>query len=136
MEIRPKITPHITLSDNAIREHEQKLSLIGIFDQLNAQRFLFSQHHFLLLLVLPIFRNNTNEQMHIEEKSSGHVIAGAVGEIGATGNLRPSDAIPVPFHLTGNFPSPGLYSVIVSAESNQIGLRDFMVNPPHNTQGS
>src|SRR5438128_6380545 len=134
MDIEPIITPNIVLSDNVVREQDTgKFTLVGTFDQFNPPHFPFQPVPFFVTVSLSNFRGKLNGYkiaIRIEDKSSGYVVASAGGEIGSTRDLKPTDTVQVPFQLTGTFHSPGLYTAVVLAGSEQIGSRDFTVNPP------
>lgn len=134
MEIEPTIPPNIIFSDGVIREDGTgKFTLVGTFDQFNPPGFPFQPAPFFVTVCFSNFRGKLSGfkiAIRLEEKSSGYVVASAGGEIGSTKDLKPTDTIQVPFQLTGNFHSHGLYTVVVLAGSEQIGSRDFVVNPP------
>jgi hypothetical protein len=134
MDIEPIITPNIVLSDSVIREQDTgKYTFVGTFDQFNPPLLPFKPVPFFITVSLSNFRGKLNGYkiaVRIEEKSSGYVVASATGEIGSKRDLKPTDTVQVPFRLTGDFHSPGLYTVVVLAGSEQIGSRDFAVNPP------
>jgi len=134
MDIEPIITPNIVLSDSVIREQDTgKFSFVGMFDQFNPPHFPFQPVPFFVTVSLSNFRGKLNAYkiaIRIEDKSSGYVVASAGGEIGSTKDLKPTDTLQIPFQLTGIFHSPGLYTAVVLAGSEQIGSRDFTVNPP------
>ncbi len=132
MEIEPTITPNITFSDGVIREHgSNKLTLIGTFHQFTAPRFPFQPLPFFVTICLSNLRGKLDHYktaIRIEEKSSGFVVASAGGEIGTSDEIKSTDTVQVPFQVTGIFPSPGLYSVIVMAQGEPVGSRDLVVN--------
>jgi hypothetical protein len=134
MDIEPIITPNVILSDNVIREQDTgKFSLVGIFDQFNPPHIPFQPAPFFITVSLSNFRGKLNGYkiaIRIEDKSSGYVVSSAGGEIGSSKDLKPTDTLQIPFQLTGTFHSPGLYTAVVLAGSEQIGSRDFTVNPP------
>jgi hypothetical protein len=140
MEIEPAIPLNIILSDSVIREEgTRKFSFIGTFDQFNVASFPFQPVPFFVTVCLSNFRGKLNGYkiaLRLEEKSSGYVVASAGGEIGSTSELRPTDTIQVPFQLTGIFHSHGVYSIVVLADSEPLGSRDFLVNPPPKAQAS
>jgi hypothetical protein len=132
MELEPILTPNITFSDGIIREHgSNKLTLIGTFHQFTVQQFPFQPVPFFVTVCVSNLRGklqNFKIAIRIEDKSSGYVVASAGGEVGTTNELKPFDAVQLPFQLTGVFHSAGLYSVVVLMQSEPIGSRDLPVN--------
>jgi hypothetical protein len=133
MEIEPVLTSNVNFSDGVIREEVSgKLTLVGTFDHFNANQFPFQAPPFFVTVALANFRGKLDGYkiaLRIEEKSSGLVVASAGGEIGSKRDLKPTDSVQIPFHLTGIvFGSEGLYAVVVLAQSDHIGSRDLTVN--------
>jgi len=134
MEIEPIITPNVNFSDGLIREDRTgKLTLVGTFHYFNPPRLPFTPPPFFITVGLSNFRGKLDRYkvvIRLEEKSSGHVVVSAGGEINSSNVLTPSETIQIPFQVTGEFPRAGLYAVVVLAESEHIGSRDLIVNEP------
>lgn len=141
MELEPALIPSITFSDGVLREQgTNKLTLIGTFHQFTLPQFPFQPPPFFVTICLVNLRGRLEHfklALRIEDKSSGHVVASAGGEVGTTTELKATDALQLPFQLTGTFPSAGLYSVVVLVQNDPIGSRDLPVislsnvaNPP------
>ena len=133
MEIEPTITPNINFSDGVIREQGTgKLTLVGTFQHFNVQQFPFQPAPFFVTVTVANLRGKLQGfkmAIRLQDKSSGYVVASSSGEIGSTVDLKPTDAIQVPFQITGVFHSAGIYSLVVLAESEEIGSCDLVVKP-------
>jgi hypothetical protein len=133
MEIEPTLPANINFSDGVIREEgTRKLTLVGTFQHFNVQQFPFQPAPFYVTVALANLRGKLQGfklAIRLEDKSSGQVVASASGEIGSTAELKPSDTIQVPFQITGVFHSPGIYSLVVLAQNEQIGSCDLVVKP-------
>ena len=133
MEIEPTLPANINFSDGVLREEgTRKLTLIGTFQHFNVQQFPFQPAPFYVTVALANLRGKLQGfkiTIRLEDKSSGHVVASASGEIGSTAELKPTDTIQVPFQITGVFHSPGVYSLVVLAQNEQIGSCDLVVKP-------
>jgi hypothetical protein len=131
MEIEPTVISNINFSDGVIREQGSgKLTLVGTFHHFNVQQFPFQPAPFFVTVAFANLRGKLQGfkiAIRLEDKSSGLVIASASGEIGTTVELKPTDIIQVPFPITGIFQSPGIYSLVVLAQSEQIGSCDLLV---------
>ena len=137
MEIEPTIPPGVIFSDGVIREDRTgKLTFIGTFHHINPPGFPFMFPPFFTTVSLSNFRGKLDGfkiAIRLEDKSSGYVVFSASGEINSSNVLNPSDTVQIPFQVTGSFPQPGLYAVVVLAESEQVGSRDLIVNEPKKT---
>ena len=133
MEIEPTLPANINFSDAVVREEgTRKLTLIGTFQHFNVQQFPFQPAPFYVTVALANLRGKLQGfkiAIRLEEKSSGHVVASSSGEIGSTAELKPTDTLQVPFQITGIFHSPGVYSLVVLAQNEQIGCCDLVVKP-------
>jgi hypothetical protein len=133
MEIEPTVIPNINFSDGVIREQGTgKLTLIGTFQHFNVQQFPFQPAPFFVTVALANLRGKLQGfkiAIRLQDKSSGHVVASTSGEIGSAAELKSTDIIQVPFQITGIFHSPGIYSLVVLAQSEEIGSCDLLVKP-------
>jgi hypothetical protein len=131
MEIEPTIPPSVIFSDGVIREDRTgKLSLIGTFHHFNPPGFVFQPPPFFITVSLANFRGSLDRfkiTIRIEDKSSGHVIFSAAGEISSSNVLDPSDTVQIPFQVKTAFPHAGLYAVVVLVESEPIGSCDLVI---------
>jgi hypothetical protein len=131
MEMEPALAPNIILSDGAIREvGTNKISLIGVFHNVNAPVFPFNIGFF----VTPSISNlrgkldRAKVTIRIEEKASSLVVASAVIEVGSNNELGPSDVLQIPIRVGCSFGSAGLYSVVILFQNEVIGSRDLSVS--------
>jgi hypothetical protein len=133
MEIEPTVVPNINFSDGVIREQGSgKLTLVGTFHHFNAPKFPFQPPPFFVTVALANLRGKLQGfkvAIRLEDKSSGQVVARAGGELGTTAELKPNDTVQVPFPITGVFPGPGTYRLVVLAQSEEIGSFDLFVRP-------
>src|ERR1700694_4333023 len=117
MEIEPTIPPNVIFSDGLIREERTgKFTLIGTFHHFNPTGFPFQSPPFFVTVSLSNFRGKLDQfkiAIRIEDKSSGHVVFSAAGEINTSNVLNPTDTVQIPFQINTVFPKPGLYAVVV-----------------------
>ncbi|SRR6266498_4414116 len=132
MEIEPKLTPNIVLSDFVLRDQATgKYTLVGTFDEFNLPAFPFQPPPFFVTVSLSSFRGRLQRykiSISIEEKASGEIFAHAIGEITSSAEVKPTDTIQIPFQLTGQFKSQGVHTVAVSAGNKRLGSREFLVS--------
>src|SRR5713101_5650928 len=134
MEMEPTIPPNVIFSDGVIREERTgKLTLVGTFHHFNPPVFPFNPAPFWITVSLGNFRGKLDRlkiAIRIEDKSSGHVIFSAAGEISSSNILGPGETVQIPFQVKTQFPHAGLYAVVVLAETEPVGSCDLVVNEP------
>lgn len=138
MELEPTLISNITFSDGVIREMgTNKLTLIGTFHQFTVPRFPFQTPPFFVTVCLANLRGKLDGfkmAIRIEDKSSGLVVGSNGGDIGTIAELKPTEVVQIPLQMAVIFPSAGLYSVVVLAQSDVVGSRDLVVNSVTNVQ--
>lgn len=131
----PVIITGILMSDHAIREAgTNKLSLIGIFSQWNANAFPFQTTPFYVTAFVTNFRAMDNPHdlaVRIEKVGSRVVIFSLGAKFGFGGVLTKSAvmdlSLPAPQGIL--IPEAGLYRIDVLIDGEEIANRNFEVNP-------
>jgi hypothetical protein len=134
LESEPTIIPSILLSDQSIVEQgTQKRTIVGCFDQFVFPQFPATYPRFFITSWVTNAEGTLSEldlTMRIEQKGSVHVVHSSSINI-PLGEERKFErtqmlafAIPVP---SITFPTPGVYTVLVFFNGEEVGKRDINV---------
>ena len=108
-----------------------KLSIIGAFSRYNFPSFPFLVPPFVVTVLITNLKGPLERfpiTIRVENRRTGHVLASASGEIGASNELTKSEIIEVPIQLPPiNYPEPGVYKIIALAENSPLAERDLTV---------
>ena len=132
MDYEPTVVPAIMFSDTIIREQGTgKLTLIGCFHKLNADRFPFVAPPFYATVVFANFHGKlekVNACLRIEHTETGHVVASMAAAFGTNSEIQKSDSFELPFPVPPSiFPAVGMYKAVVLVDNEKIGERDLTV---------
>ena len=138
MEIyEPVIVSSIILSDLVIREQgTNKISLIGCFNQFNANKFPFNTPPFFITSSITNLTGKIegviNVTAIVENPHSGHVLSSTPGRLQFS-----KDSPPIPNNMIFEIPFPvvpfsipkaGIYSVKILFNKQELGSRSLTVN--------
>lgn len=134
IESEPSLIPSILLSDQSIVEQgTQKRSVVGCFDQFVFPQFPANYPRFFITAWVTNVEGTLTEldmTARIEQKDSAHVVFSSSIKL-PLGEERKFErhqimgfAIPVPM-IT--FPTPGVYTVIILFNGEEVGKRDVSV---------
>ena len=133
----PVLVYSIILSDLVIREQgTNKISLIGVFNQFNANKFPFSTPPFFITASITNITGKIDGVISVtalvEDPNSGHVLSSTPGRLQFS---KESPPIPnnmifeIPFPVVSfSIPKAGLYSIKILFNNEELGKRSLMVN--------
>lgn len=134
IDSEPTLTQGILLSDLSIVEQgTQKRSIIGCFDQLNFRQFPVKIGRFFITAWVTNVQGSVNEldfTIRIQEKSSAHVVFSSSSKINfhEQQNFERDKVLAISTPVVGMaISNPGIYSVVLILNGDEIGSRDFQV---------
>ena len=133
----PVLVSSIILSDLVIREQgTNKISLIGCFNQFNANKFPFNTPPFFITGSITNISGKVDGVINvtalIEDPNSGHVLSSTPGRLQFS-----KESPPIPNHMVFEIPFPvvpftipkaGIYSVKILFNTQELGKRSLTVN--------
>ena len=133
----PVLVNSIILSDLVIREQgTNKISLIGCFNQFNANKFPFNTPPFFVTAAITNITGKVEGAMSVtaivEEPKSGHVLSSTPGRLQFSKDSPPipnSMIFEIPFPVVPfTIPKAGNYAVKVLFNNQELGKRPLTVN--------
>ena len=133
LESEPSVIPGILLSDLSIIEQgTQKRSLVGIFDKFAFDQFPANYQRFFITVWASNIEGALTEidvTSRIEQKGSAHVVFSSSAKMAfEERKFNRGDIIAFSLAVpTITFPTPGLYTVLILLNGEEVGRRDVDV---------